>query len=154
MRPTVAAIIVIGMLLPVSLGYSPGSPAYTHVTYMIVHANVFHMLGNLVCWLWLAPACSRWAFPSAVVAVLCSFIPQLQPADVTVGFSGVLFAMVGFLLGSRGLWRNMLATLALSTAVGILFTFVSSSGSVCIELHAWCLLLSYTLSRLWYRQRR
>lgn len=77
-----------------------------HVTYMFSHANVWHMAGNLFV-LWLMRG-RLYLWHALAIAVVCSFLPgvgsiweiwQGEPVPVTVGFSGVLFAVIGIKWG-------------------------------------------------------
>lgn len=87
-------------LMPVT-GYENYSimPIENHIVYMWSHANIWHLAGNLfVLWLWRG---RLYPIPSIAIAFLCSLIPAfgLWPIGMTVGFSGVLFAMVGIKWG-------------------------------------------------------
>lgn len=86
-------------------GYAPGyNDIPSHYLYMLSHANVWHLTGNLFV-LWLMKG--RLRLPdSMVIAVLASFVPVLGtvwdgfvPSGVTMGFSGVLFTMFGIRWG-------------------------------------------------------
>ena len=71
----------------------------THILYIFSHANIWHLAGNLfVLWSMGAPLC---LLPSMAIAVLCSFLPAwgLWPLGMTVGFSGVIFAVWGIKWG-------------------------------------------------------
>lgn len=70
-----------------------------HLAYMLSHANIWHLLGNLfVLWIMSNPL---YLIPSIVIALLCSFLPAIGffPIGMTVGFSGVLFAIAGIKWG-------------------------------------------------------
>ena len=99
------------LLMPV-IGYNATAPVENHLLYLLCHANFWHLAGNLFV-LWLIPGRKLWIVPSVAIAVLCSWAPVLlglwelcgRPADpttMTVGFSGVLMAIVGILWGRWG----------------------------------------------------
>ena len=99
-------LVVIYFFFP-QVGF-PDDGLLGHLLYSLCHANVFHLLANVVC-LWLI-ACDLRLYYSYPIAVLCSFLPCFV-GEVTVGFSGVLFAMVGISWGDVGrfkemVWRN------------------------------------------------
>lgn len=82
--------------------FSPSPTAtflLSHVLYIFSHANIWHLFGNLfVLWIMSSPL---YVLPSIVIAVLCSFLPAfgLWTLGLTVGFSGVLFAIAGIKWG-------------------------------------------------------
>lgn len=95
-----AVMVAYIMLLPLT-GYEAGSitPVWNHFAYMWSHANIWHLLGNLfVLWMWRG---DMYILPSILIAFLCSFLPTfgIWPIWMTVGFSGVLFAMHGIRWG-------------------------------------------------------
>ena len=66
-----------------------------HILYMLSHANIWHLAGNLLVLLWWK---GRLHLPSSLaIAFVFSFLPVfgLWPMGITMGFSGVLFAMIG-----------------------------------------------------------
>jgi hypothetical protein len=71
-----------------------------HAMYMISHANVWHLAGNLFV-LWLMRG-KLYMIPAVVIAFACSFLPSWSlygGIGVTMGFSGVLFAIGGIKWG-------------------------------------------------------
>ena len=77
-----------------------------HMLYMISHANFWHLAGNLFV-LWLIRG-KLYLWRAMVLAFLFSFLPGVgsiweimnhQPVPLTVGFSGVLFAIGGIKWG-------------------------------------------------------
>lgn len=85
------------------MAYGPES-TYQHFVYMFAHGNVFHLAGNaLVLWLLLKnrtiPTQARLLMGGYAVAVVCSYIAY--STHPTVGFSAVLFAMLGMLVKKR-----------------------------------------------------
>ena len=91
-----------------AFNYNPAD----HLLYPLSHANIWHLAANILC-LWMLK-CRTHIFATFVLAVLCSFLPcPLLPlygesAAFTMGFSGVLFAMVGISWGKVGRFREML----------------------------------------------
>ena len=125
-----------------------------HLAYMLSHANIWHLLGNLfVLWLFRN---KLYLLPSLIIAFLCSFLPVvgIWPMGVTVGFSGVLFAIAGikwgvycrqFVLAGHWFEREALAEFskkALPFAVlGIFIPHVNWC------LHLYCLLAGFVYGR-------
>lgn len=73
--------------------------APSHILSIFSHANIFHLSANILC-LWLLKC--RLRLPLAIASsFLCSFLPQwsLWGAEQTLGFSGVLFSVVGMTWG-------------------------------------------------------
>lgn len=70
-----------------------------HLVYMLSHANVWHLAGNLFV-LWIMRN-KLYLIPSIIIAFLCSLLPAIgfYPLGMTVGFSGVLFAIAGIKWG-------------------------------------------------------
>lgn len=97
-------VVMVGWFfaMPVTGYYCDGIATHSisaHFLYMVSHGNVWHLLGNLfILWLWNGELCLS---VSAVIAFACSFLPAwgLWPIGMTVGFSGVLFAMAGIRWG-------------------------------------------------------
>lgn len=91
-----------------------------HVAYMWCHANLWHLAGNLfVLWIVLYRGRLHLA-PSLIIAFLCSFLPQFSiygDTGVTMGFSGVLFAIVGIRWGAGRCPLEKFATKALPFAL-------------------------------------
>ena len=83
-----------------------------HLLYSISHANIWHLAANILC-LWMLK-CRTHIITTFVCAVLCSFLPcPLLPIygdsdALTMGFSGVLFSMVGISWGKIHRLRDML----------------------------------------------
>ena len=87
----------------------------SHLLYPISHANIWHLLLNICClWMLRCPIRLHVTYPIAVIA---SFLPCLSFSvqhgfalltEPTMGFSAILFAMVGMSWGYIGQFRNML----------------------------------------------
>lgn len=101
-----AVLVLCWILMPVtgyddgdSHGLGVGRVFVGHVLYMLSHANVWHLAGNLFV-LWLLRQ-RLYLLPSVAIAFLCSWIPAigLWPLEMTVGFSGVIFAVFGIKWG-------------------------------------------------------
>jgi len=118
----------------------PGGGVFGHLFYPLSHANVFHLLANVLC-LWMIPCglhlCSAW-----VVAVACSFLPCFLGED-TCGFSGVLFAIVGMSWGRVKLFREMLWRNKWWIVIPMFVPHVNAL------LHVWCLLGGFLVGYIW-----
>jgi membrane associated rhomboid family serine protease len=78
-------------------GLTPKVSLPDHVLYMLSHANVWHLLGNLFV-LWIMRN-RLYLASSVLIAFAASFLPVFSPVwpldGVTMGFSGVIFAIFG-----------------------------------------------------------
>lgn len=77
-----------------------------HVLYMVSHASFWHLLGNVFV-LWMVNG-RLFLWRALAIAFLCSWLPGVgsiweivnnEPVALTVGFSGVLFAIFGIKWG-------------------------------------------------------
>ena len=75
-----------------------------HVLYMVSHASFWHLLGNVFV-LWMVNG-RLFLWRALAIAFLCSWLPGVgsiweivnnEPVALTVGFSGVLFAIFGII---------------------------------------------------------
>lgn len=100
---TVLTVVLVTcyVLMPVT-GYTNSlslSGIPNHLIYMFSHANVWHLAGNLFV-LWILKR-RLYLLPAVIIGFVCSFLPAfgLWPIGITVGFSGVLFAVIGIKWG-------------------------------------------------------
>lgn len=102
---TEKAILTVGMLLwwllmPMTGYTADDCSLWPHVAYIWSHASVWHLAGNLfVLWIMRSPL---RLLPSAVMAIAVSYLPAWSiwgDVGMTLGFSGVLFAMWGIKWG-------------------------------------------------------
>lgn len=134
----VSTFLVLWWLLAPQLGFPEGG-TLGHSFYSFSHANVWHLLANMVC-LWMIP-CELHLLSVYVVAVLCSYLPCFI-SEPTVGFSGVLFAIVGMSWGKVGRFRDMLWKNKWWLVVPIFIPHVNAL------LHVYCLVGGYLVGRL------
>ena len=153
----VTTLVLVGwyVLMP-QAGYSSDSDILEHYTYILCHANIFHLCGNLLV-LWLMNIRNLCA--SLMIAVLASFMPAAGSVwdgfaydAVTMGFSGVLFAIAGINWGwaiyrtvnkgLRNFWYKQFALKVLPFAVlGVLIPQINWC------LHTYCLLAGFVYGR-------
>lgn len=119
-----------------------------HVLWPLSHANVWHLMGNLWVLWWMKGGRLRIR-EAYVTAVLCSFLPVVpgvwdfaaaEPLR-TVGFSGVLCAMIGMKWGewikgcnNVAAYRTFCVKVLPFVAMGFLIPHVNWS------IHLYCLL--------------
>ena len=107
-----SAVLVGSYFLMPKYGFTLHSPLIDHILYPLSHANIWHLAGNILC-LWMIK-CKPYILATFVCAVLCSFLPCPQlplyggVTDPTMGFSGVLFAMVGVSWGKAHRFKDMI----------------------------------------------
>lgn len=157
----VAYVLVACYALLPAIGYENGDTErlLPHVAYMLCHASVWHLAGNLFV-LWIMRG-RLYLYSSLVIAFLASFIQAFSiygDVGVTLGFSGVLFAIVGTKWGLYiGEWRHLGATPMVRkyfrhflmkilpfAVIGILIPHVNWC------LHTYCLLAGFAYG--WFRR--
>lgn len=138
-----------------------------HLLYMFSHANLWHLSGNIfVLWLMKPKLYLLWGM---AIALGCSFLPctgtlwdligGTDDGAVTMGFSGVLFAIGGVkwgrywrhesgrwpsdpLFGKRCPVRDFMTKVFPLSLLGVLIPHVNWC------LHAWCMLVGFVFARL------
>lgn len=155
-KTVVTLVLVSWFLLMPHTGYCPDSNDLEHFTYLLSHANILHLAGNLFV-LWLMRLKNLYA--ALLIAVLASYMPAVGSIwdgfafdSITIGFSGVLFAIVGTGWGwairntddtlQRTIWYRQFATKVLPFA--ILGLFVPHINWC---LHTYCLLAGFIYGR-------
>lgn len=111
-RTVITLVLVLSFFFLPTFTFPQGGTA-GHLFYPISHANIWHLAAN-VCFLWLIK-CRLNIIASYLIAVLCSFLPSPQFSitqlsiitDPTMGFSGVLFAVVGVSWGNVNRFKDM-----------------------------------------------
>jgi len=130
--------IVVGIVeYYIPLGFTSTSPWWTHITYNFAHANVFHLILNMIVFVKLYDIVDwKVLFLGVLISTVVSFVPFLAHG-YTVGFSGVLFAMLGFVYVYKKIsWRSYLinaAWIVVGSAIGL------CTQNVNVWLHIACL---------------
>lgn len=161
---TVLTVVLVAcyILMPVT-GYTNSlsvSEIPNHFTYMFCHANVWHLAGNLFV-LWILKR-RLYLLPAVVIGFVCSFLPSdgLWPLGITVGFSGVLFAIVGIKWGvycrsfSYAGWlfeKGSYEEFCMKALPFALIGFIIPHVNWC--LHLYCLLAGFLFGRFWHLVR-
>lgn len=129
------------------------SSLISHLTYPLSHANIFHLAANCLCLFLLR--CPLSLPVTYTIAVLSSFLPSFAfssfhislstfpfplSTEPTMGFSGVIFAMVGMSWGRVHRFREMLSR---NKWFLIIPAFIPHINAL---LHLYCLLLGYLVS--------
>ena len=107
-KTILTAIMVAVFLFMPRMGYTEDLlPLMPHFIYPFSHANVWHLAANILC-LWCVK-CRMYAIQAYIMAVMCSFFPEpaIFHQEPTMGFSGVLFAMVGISWGQAVMLKMM-----------------------------------------------
>lgn len=159
-KMTVAVVAVAWFALMPQAGYHNNvdgtAEVPLHIAYMVSHANAWHLAGNLfVLWL-LKPRLHL--LPSLVIAFVMSFLPVFGPIwpldGVTMGFSGVIFAILGIKWGMycgsfvpAGRWYVMEAgkEFAMKILPFALLGLLLPHFNWC--LHTYCLLAGFVYGR-------
>ena len=132
--------------------YFNPQPSTFNLLYPLSHANIWHLLANILCLFMLR--CPLHIFATYIIAVIASFIPSPLLLDiifpplgeggegVTMGFSGVLFAIVGISWGKVHRFRDMLTK-------NIWFLIIPAFiPHINFLIHLYCLLLGYLYGHL------
>lgn len=159
-KETVEKLAVAVVLCFVAVVFQPAKPAdalYRHVWWIFYHANVWHLAGNLFV-LWCMTG-RLWLWPSVAMTVAASWLPVVpgvwemwdslaKPASavVTLGFSGVLFAMAGVkwgvaIKGGRVTWWTFCKKVVPVVLLGALVPHVNWS------IHGYCLMMGVAYGR-------
>lgn len=135
MRRIDSAIMLIAMLAFAFFGFDcqrwgviEGCAIINHMTFNFVHANIFHLVCNAYCMMimiWSGVGKWRWLL-AVLIASLVSFIVPCH--SLTVGFSGVLFVVVGMTLAHGKLTWNRCLPVIISLAVSILLAKNIAAG--------------------------
>ena len=142
----VSIVLVVSYFAMPQVGFGGGGCSDTvtywtgHVLYVLSHANVWHLAANLLC-LWMIP-CRLHLGSSYFVAVVCSFLPCFID-EATVGFSGVLFAIVGM---SWGRVRRFMDMLWRNKWFLVIPMFIPHVNAL---LHVYCLIAGYLVGCYW-----
>ncbi len=147
----IISVVLVGsyFCLP-KYGFTFHGPWLNHLLYPISHANVWHLAANVLC-LWML-RCHLHICTTYLIAVLCSFLPcPLLPlygesSALTMGFSGVLFAMVGISWGRIHRFRDMIVR---NKWILIIPAFLPHVNFL---IHLYCLLAGYLFGHLCARK--
>ena len=129
-------------LLP-KYGFTFNGPLINHLLYPLSHANIWHLAANILCLFMLR--CPLHIVATFVCAVLCSFLPCPQlplyggVIEPTMGFSGVLFAMVGISWGKIHRFKDMVWR---NKWILIIPAFIPHINFL---IHVYCLLAGYAI---------
>lgn len=137
-KAIVSVVLVVSYFATPQFAF-PGGGVLGHLLYPLSHANVFHLLANVLC-LWMIP-CGLHLGSAWAVAVACSFLPCFL-GEGTCGFSGVLFAIVGMSWGRVRLFREMLWRNKWWIVIPMFVPHVNAL------LHIWCLLGGFLVGYL------
>lgn len=141
-------------------GYTNGNTDISlHLMYMWSHANIWHLAGNLLC-LWLMRK-KLYLYSSLLIAFLASYIPAFSiygDMGMTLGFSGVLFAIVGTKWGLYiSEWKRLNAIRIYRMYMGQFIMRILPFALVGILiphvnwcLHTYCLLAGFAYG--WFRR--
>lgn len=145
----IVSIFLVGsyFLLP-KYGFTFHGNIIDHFLYPLLHANIWHLAGNILC-LWVL-RCQLHIFITYIIAVLCSFLPSFclfdcmvngtlsMASEPTCGFSGLLFAMVGISWGRIRRFKDMVLR---NKWILIIPAFLPHINFL---IHIYCLLAGFT----------
>lgn len=134
----ISAVLVLSYFFLPRYGYHCGVLTWDNVLYPLSHANIWHLAANILC-LWMIP-CGLHLTTSFLLAVLCSTLPCFI-SEATMGFSGVLFAIVGISWGKVDRFKDMLWKNKWFLILPVFIPHVNAF------IHFYCLLAGYFCGR-------
>lgn len=143
---TVTAILIIAYIFFPKVGYGTGSDIFSHLLYPLSHVNIFHLAANIL-FMWMLP-CTLRLWYSYPIAVLCSFLPYFtiySCDNVTMGFSAVLFAVVGISWGRVNRFRDMIMRNKWFLLIPFFIPHINAF------IHLYSLLVGYVVGNLMFR---
>lgn len=139
----VSIVLVLTFVFLPKYGYLGYGDIWNHLLYPFSHANIFHLLANILCF-WMI-RCKTYLLLCFIVSFLCSFLPSLS-CEPTMGFSGILFAIVGMSWGRSGRFLEMLKRNMWFLIIPMFIPHVNGL------LHVYCMLAGYILG-IFYGER-
>ena len=131
---TILALISIHLLPvnPQTIGFSASSPWWTHFVYMFFHANWLHLIMNIWAFYFV---CKNLSIGTLLSGYLCSvaFSFLIQSQTPTVGFSSVIFYLLGIIYARVRNWKNWLIMI-------VIFMLGFCRASINGTLHLLCFL--------------
>lgn len=95
----ITIVLVVPYLIGLEIGYTDNSGFVEHLSFPFCHANVFHLLCNLIA-IW-AIRGNLNIIPALVINFIASYLPQPPTFTLpTMGASGVVFTMIGIQWGA------------------------------------------------------
>ena len=154
-KTAVTIVLVLVWALGVKVGYREDGTIMEHVLWIVCHANFWHLCGNLFVF-WLMSK-RLYLVVSAAIAFLASWLPVLPGvwdlilagnavSTATMGFSGVLFAIIGVKwgalcrCGTTTYWTFCKRVLPFAL-VGVLIPHINWS------IHTYCVLMGLAYGR-------
>lgn len=115
-------------------GYTETSPFYTHFTYILAHANPVHLFINMFVFWKVYDRVGIEGFIAGLMAgILASFIAYSKE---TVGASGLIFGMMGFMYVVRTISFKNYLIVAFWITVGSLIGLLSQNVNIMLHLVA------------------
>lgn len=119
--------------------------AWCHVYGMMSHANIFHLATNVFCLCTLKNKIK--VVPAVLISFLCSFLPTWYTSP-TMGFSGVIFSILGIEWGEIGKFKGMCKMLLPVIALTLLVPNMNAL------LHLYSLMGGYLFAYINYYENR
>lgn len=124
--------------------YILGAKGDSPFTYQFSHANIFHLAGNCLT---LYYVYYNRVFSSLKTLLICYAISVVAFQTNSVGFSGVIFAMIGIIYGSCMTLKNTV-TISISLLMGFVLPHISGL------LHLNCFFMGFAASYIAIKVRR
>lgn len=139
----ITTILVVRYLLFPKVGFNPegmaGFDIYNNIVFPLSHANIFHLLCNILC-LWYIRRLSFYLPPAIAISFICSFFPE--NIHNIMGFSGVLFSIIGLIYGENNRGYDMIKN-------NWIFFFVTAFiPNVAVLFHIYCLIFSFFIGKI------
>jgi membrane associated rhomboid family serine protease len=130
-------------------GYYKGSGIVSHIIYPFLHANIFHLLGNMLA-LYFMCRHTKSLFIAYIIAIISSFIAYSSLP--TIGLSGVVYACVGLLgfLPNKNISKAAKGLFLSYIVIGLIIPSLNGT------LHLCCVVIGSILFSIkkWFYERR
>ena len=137
-KAVVSLILILTYFFLPKYGFYCWEISPNNILYPFSHANIWHLAANIVC-LWMIP-CELHLVVSFLLAVLCSILPCFV-SEATMGFSGVLFAIVGISWGKANRFKDMIWKNKWFLIVPVFIPHINAF------IHIYCMISGYLVGR-------
>lgn len=141
----VAIFIIVYIFFDKSLGFSIGSPFYTHITYMFQHASIIHLVLNSLAFISFYRVLKSFVKGLMIQIIFISFLVSFYSVQIlpTVGCSGMVYAMIGmyFALLFHKVFKADVLNVAVPVVVSLAFSFFNAHSN--FKLHIMALALGF-----------
>ena len=145
----VILFIIVFFRYDISIGYSKGSPIYTHLTYMFQHTNAIHLILNSFAFIGIFRTLERfidkWVLFLSIISIgiVVSFFAEYTLP--TVGASSMIYSMIGLFFGFctkrriRIIDKKKLLLFIVSIFLMLTISFFKTNSNFILHLYSICM---------------